>query len=76
MTLLWRNKEEVLFSSFNKNHIDVQVSTKEGHRYRLTGIYGEPDRSKRKETWDLIRILTSNNTLPWCLINDMNNILS
>lgn len=61
---------------FNKNHIDVNVSTKQGQNYRLTGIYGETDRSKRKETWDLVRNLGGSNSLPWCLIGDMNNVLS
>ena len=76
IALLWRHKDEVSLSSFNKNHIDVIVSTKEGIKYRLTGVYGEPDRSKREETWSLIRNLASDNTLPWCLIGDMNNVLS
>lgn len=47
LALLWRNKDEISLSAFNKNHIDVSVSTKKGLKYRLTGIYGEPDRSKR-----------------------------
>lgn len=75
ITLLWRNKEEVELKSFNRNHIDAQIKTKECFYYRLTGIYGEPYRAKRKETWDLIRRLATNNTLPWCLIGDMNNVL-
>lgn len=49
IAFLWRNKDEVSLSSLNKNHIDVVVSTKEGNKYRLTGVYGEPDRSKRHE---------------------------
>lgn len=76
IALLWRNKDEVSLNSISKNHIDVNVSTKEGLSYRLTGIYRELDRSKRQETWQLIRNLASSNTLPWCLIGDMNNVLS
>lgn len=76
VALLWRNKNEVSLKSFNKNHVDVNVSTTQGQHYHLTGVYGEPDRSKRKETWDLIRNLAGNNSLLWCLIGDMNNVLS
>lgn len=44
--------------------------------FRLTGIYGEPDMRKRKETWELIRLLATGNSLTWVLIDDMNNVLS
>lgn len=65
VTLIWKNKEHISLKSFNKNHIDVWVQTKKGHMYRLTGIYGEPDRSKWKEIWTLIQNLAGGNTLPW-----------
>lgn len=44
--------------------------------WRLTGIYGEPDRSQRRKTWDLLRNLSRDSNLPWCTIGDMNNIIS
>lgn len=69
-------QNDVTLSSFSKNHIDVIVTPQAGTTYRLTGIYGEPDRSKRKETWSLIRNLASQTSLPWCLVGDMNNVLS
>ncbi|XP_074377891.1 uncharacterized protein LOC141719411 [Apium graveolens] len=76
IALLWRFQNEVTLRTFNKNHIDVFVKNKDGDEFRLTGVYGEPDRQKRKETWDMIRMLSSINTDPWCLIGDMNNVLS
>ncbi|XP_074359411.1 uncharacterized protein LOC141698585 [Apium graveolens] len=76
LALLWRNKKEVNLCSFRKNHIDAIVVSNEGLNYRLTGIYGEPDRSKRYETCSLIRSFESNNSNLWCLIGDMNNVLS
>lgn len=62
--------------SYSKNHIDVIITPRDGIKYRLTGMYGEPDRSKREETWSLIRNLASQHSLPWCIIGDMNNVLS
>lgn len=44
--------------------------------WRLTGVYGEPNRSKRKKTWDLLKTLARNSNLPWALIGNMNNISS
>lgn len=40
VALIWRYKNEVLLSSYNKNHIDATVKNKEGDSFRLTGIYG------------------------------------
>ncbi|KAK1368150.1 Endonuclease/exonuclease/phosphatase family protein [Heracleum sosnowskyi] len=76
VALLWRYKEDVALTSYSKNHIDVTVNSKNGDTFRLTGVYGEPDRTKRHETWHLLRVLSSENLLPWCLIGDINNVLS
>lgn len=75
IALLWRNKEEVSIRSYSNNHIDAMIKPKIGQEFRLCGIYGEPNRSKREETWNLIRKLAENNSYPWCLIGDMNNVL-
>lgn len=60
--------------SYSTNHIDVIIETKGWNKYRLTGLYGEPDRTKRKDTWELIRKLHSQMSIPWVIIGDMNNI--
>lgn len=44
--------------------------------WRLTGMYGEPVRSQRKKTWDLLRNLARDSNLPWCVIGDLNNVVS
>ncbi|XP_074346885.1 uncharacterized protein LOC141685694 [Apium graveolens] len=66
----------VTLRSYSKNHIDVDITTRESIKYRLTGIYGEPDRSKIEETWNLIKHMYNNSNSPWCLIRDMNNTLT
>lgn len=76
IALLWRYNNEVKLNSYNKNHIDDNVRNKEGDNFKLTGVYGEPDRNKREETWNLLRRLSNINTLPWCLIGDFNNVVS
>lgn len=76
IALLWRNKDDVLLRSYSKSHIDIEVHWKKSSPFRLTGIYGKPDRSKRSETWQLIRNLSVNNILPWVLVGDMNNVCS
>lgn len=64
IAMLWRYKEEATLNSFNKNHIDIKIRNKSGNEYRLTGVYGEPDRRKRQETWSMLRTLAMNNSLP------------
>lgn len=43
--------------------------------FRMTGFYGEPRRSNRKSSWNLIRQLKEVSSSPWCLSGDLNNIL-
>lgn len=61
---------------FSKNHIDVIISEEGVRKYRLIGLYGEPNRSLRRETWELIRHLGGDSDLPWCLVGDLNNVIS
>ncbi|KAK1402544.1 hypothetical protein POM88_002149 [Heracleum sosnowskyi] len=61
--------------SYSKNHVDVLVEIRGWHKFRLTGIYGEPNRARREETWDLLRSLNTMEDIPWVLIGDMNNVL-
>lgn len=75
VALLWRHSHEVSLNSFSFNHIDVVVNVQSWCKYRLAGIYGEPNRTRRRATWSLIRHLAVDNNLPWCLIGDMNNVL-
>lgn len=76
LAMLWRIKTEVSVDSFSINHIDVKVSIQGNTIFRLTGIYGEPNRARRRSTWNLIRNLARDNNLPWCILGDMKNILS
>ncbi|XP_030505207.2 uncharacterized protein LOC115720191 [Cannabis sativa] len=39
-------------------------------------VYGEPNRNRRERTWNLLRTLAGSSSLPWCVIGDVNNILS
>uniref|UniRef100_A0A803QS68 CCHC-type domain-containing protein n=1 Tax=Cannabis sativa TaxID=3483 RepID=A0A803QS68_CANSA len=75
VALIWKNNEEVVIDSFSKNHIDCLV-TFEGHQpFRFTGIYSEPNRSLRQQTWTLIRTLHARSMAPWCIMGDFNNVL-
>lgn len=76
LALLWKEKEHATLISYSKNHIDVSVSVEDMQKWRLTGFYGEPKRAQRRQTWDLLRNLSRDANLPWCVIGDLNNIVA
>lgn len=76
LALMWKYKDQVQLRSMSKNHIDMEINVTGKDRWRLTGLYGEPDRRQRKKMWDLLRILARESSLPWCTIGDMNNVTS
>uniref|UniRef100_A0A803PJ02 CCHC-type domain-containing protein n=1 Tax=Cannabis sativa TaxID=3483 RepID=A0A803PJ02_CANSA len=76
VAMLWRHEEEVQLLGYGPNYIDVSIDARESGRWRLTGLYGEPNRTYRKKTWDLIRGLKDKYDLPWCIVGDLNNVTS
>ncbi|XP_062075810.1 uncharacterized protein LOC133779929 [Humulus lupulus] len=76
LAFLWRNIEEAQLINYSPSHIDLIISSRGSPQYRLTGIYGEANRSRRHLTWSLIESLVDLSPLPWCLVGDMNNTLS
>ena len=42
--------------------------------YRFTRFYGNPDTSKRDESWDLMRHLKPFSPRPWLCVGDFNEI--
>ncbi|XP_074355881.1 uncharacterized protein LOC141695541 [Apium graveolens] len=76
LALMWTEKDQAELLSLSQNHIDVKVCLTDMMEWRLTGFYGEPDRSKRRSTWNLLRNLARDANLPWCLQGDLNNVSS
>lgn len=74
LSMLWRNRDHVKLLSVSSNHIDVEILEPGMHPWRLTGFYGEPNRNQRRRTWDLLRNLSRDSNLPWCVLDDLNNI--
>ncbi|XP_030501175.2 uncharacterized protein LOC115716504 [Cannabis sativa] len=75
LAFLWRWQSEGRVVGYSKNHIDVEIQREGEVAWRFTGLYGEPDRSLRWKTWNLLRELSSTSDLPWCVMGDMNNLL-
>ncbi|XP_031090962.1 uncharacterized protein LOC115995954 [Ipomoea triloba] len=76
LALFWRDSGMASLISFSTNHIDVEVHLPGKLVWRLTGFYGHPERSKRQLSWDLLRKLKEDSSLPWAVIGDFNDITS
>ena len=76
LALFWDSEWDVKLRTLSKSHIDVIVTEKDGVSWRLTGIYRHPEKLKRIKTWNLMRLLHQQVTLPWICIGDFNEILS
>ncbi|XP_062088458.1 uncharacterized protein LOC133795019 [Humulus lupulus] len=76
VAMLWRNREDASLISYGHSHVDMELQLSDHPKFRLTGFYGEPNRSLREESWRRLRQLTSSSSLPWCLMGDLNNVLS
>ncbi|KAL0338469.1 UNVERIFIED_CONTAM: putative mitochondrial protein [Sesamum angustifolium] len=76
LALLWSRTTDVLLQNYSVNHIDVSMKLAEDQDWwRFTGIYGEPDNSKRECTWGLLSRLRKQSNHPWLCAGDFNEIL-
>lgn len=77
LAIVWKRELEVNIISHSANHIDITIKhSAKSPTWRFTGIYGSPARHRRKDTWELLKELSTNNSLPWMLMGDFNDILS
>ena len=60
---------------FLQFHIDALVHGGSENTWRLIGLYGESDTSRRIEGWNMLRMLNSKPKLPWCCFGDFNELL-
>ena len=77
LAMLWKEEVKLDIQTFSQSHIDCLVDG--GAEYgwwHLTGFYGNPETSKRKESWDTMKHLGTTSSLPWLVIGDFNEIMS
>ena len=75
LALFWKPNYKVQLLKFGKTFIDVSVANTEGKQWRVTGFYGFPESSRRRESWNLMRSLASSSSLPWVCLGDFNDLL-
>lgn len=58
------------------NFVDIHMLDYSALEWRLTCYYGFSERNKGKDSWNLLRSLSSISSLPWCIIGDFNDLLT
>ncbi|KAK9985942.1 hypothetical protein SO802_030893 [Lithocarpus litseifolius] len=76
LALLWKNSTRVDVQTYSPRHIDAIVTEEQGNKkWRFTGFYGNPETSKREESWKLLEQLSKSCDLPWVCMGDFNEIM-
>ena len=76
IALFWKASSKVRLIKFSRNFIDVEVEYQELGKWRMTGFYGFPESSRRRDSWNLLRTLSDVSSLPWVCIGDFNDLLA
>ncbi|XP_050217337.1 uncharacterized protein LOC126668167 [Mercurialis annua] len=75
LEFLWRANYDVSVLGSSKNFVDLRVKEVEGRCWRLTGFYGCPEHSRRRDSWAMLTDLSLVCDIPWCAIDNFNDIL-
>uniref|UniRef100_A0A803P912 Reverse transcriptase n=1 Tax=Cannabis sativa TaxID=3483 RepID=A0A803P912_CANSA len=75
LVLMWSEKVTCNVLSFSSFHIDSFIRKEEDQGWRFTGYYGDPDPSKRCDSWTLFNRVGRMYSGPWLIGGDFNEIL-
>ncbi|GMI64383.1 hypothetical protein HRI_000107600 [Hibiscus trionum] len=76
LSLAWNREVSVSLRSFSNSHIDADITVASSpSTWRFTGFYGNPVERLREDSWNLLRSLGENQSLPWLVMGDFNEIL-
>ena len=75
LCIFWKSDVNLVIKNFSQYHIDSWVLSPGSEHWRLTCFYGEANRSMRYKTWETMKRLRGESTLPWLCIGDFNEIL-
>ena len=75
LAALWRKNSLCSVVGFSLNFINLRIEDGVHPKWRFTCFYGFPERSRRRDSWELLRSLAGRSNLPWCIIGDFNDLL-
>lgn len=74
LALIWKHNVLSQVVGYSSNFIDVHILDNGMASWKLSGFYGYPERSRRRDSWALIRSLSAASSLSWCMIGDFDDI--
>uniref|UniRef100_A0A2N9FS77 Uncharacterized protein n=1 Tax=Fagus sylvatica TaxID=28930 RepID=A0A2N9FS77_FAGSY len=75
LAMLWSSDITVSVRSYSPRHIDAEIILENGVHWRFTGFYGNPEHHRRTKSWNLMRRLGAECSLPWLVCGDFNEIM-
>lgn len=75
LAIMWKKSVLCQVLDSSSNHINLNIMDGVNISWRLTCFYGFPERTHRQESWEFLRSLASNITIPWCVFGDFNDML-
>jgi hypothetical protein len=77
LALFWNEDLKMEIKNFSSRHINGVVTIPlTDQQWKFTGFYGQPDVSKRREGWDILKHLATQIPEPWLCIGDFNEVLT
>ena len=77
LALLWGEDGIVEIQNFSQRHINVVIKTlAHTETWKFTGFYGQPDVSRRNESWSLLKRLAEFSPKSWVCMGDFSEIHS
>lgn len=76
LAMLWKDDVDLHVQTYSLNHIDARIITDPSSPWRLMRFYGRPEEHRKHESWEYLRHLRSQDSLPWICLGDYNEILS
>ncbi|XP_074347003.1 uncharacterized protein LOC141685822 [Apium graveolens] len=73
--VFWRNNAACEITGYSQNHVDINFMHNNVAVWRLSCFYGFSERTRRQNSWDLIRVLAGKSDLPWYIMGDFNDLL-
>ncbi|XP_074337382.1 uncharacterized protein LOC141674570 [Apium graveolens] len=74
IAMFWRNQNGITLQSYSNKHVDIIVAVHGWRKFRLTGLYGEPDRIGGKKggcLYPMLLIRGFQETLDECNLHDI-----
>ncbi|XP_074326770.1 uncharacterized protein LOC141664715 [Apium graveolens] len=75
LAIFWKSHVDCSITGYSQNHIDIIFNENNVASWRLTFYYGYPERSRRREAWNMICRLAKISNIPWCIMGDFNDLL-